>query len=371
MARACGTVVPTFVEVLIPDPTAQITAGFTHVRVYRSNSGSSGPWTEATTELTWIPLVSKVTIYDFVDPSGSKNYWYRWATYNPSTHALGPYSAAVRGTEDACLEVLSIDELKSFYLFGVNMTDDYNTPYPDALFVHYIRSAVSFLEMKLDISIRRRTILSEMHDWERESAREWLMLQLWRVPVISVERVRMVLPDGTTMRTFPKNWIHVQRDSGQLQLIPGGSVGPLGGQWAPIWSTWMTMARAVPDMLRIDYTAGFGPMPEGSYEWDPSGPEPDSVSNPNPEIEEVPGVIKDMVGKLAAFGPLNIAGDLLVGAGIASQSLSIDGLSQSIATTSSATNAGYGARLLQYQKELKDNYTACQRWARGPKLMAV
>ena len=41
------------------------------------------------------------------------------------------------------------------------------------------------------------------------------------------------------------------------------------------------------------------------------------------------------------------------GAGIASYSLGIDGLSQSISSTSSATNAGYGARILGYVDDLK------------------
>ena len=45
--------------------------------------------------------------------------------------------------------------------------------------------------------------------------------------------------------------------------------------------------------------------------------------------------------------------DLIAGAGIATQSTSLDGLSQSIATTASATNAGYGARLGQFERELK------------------
>ena len=39
-------------------------------------------------------------------------------------------------------------------------------------------------------------------------------------------------------------------------------------------------------------------------------------------------------------------------AGVSSQSLSIDGLSQSIGTTASATLAAYSARLIQYKKDI-------------------
>ena len=45
---------------------------------------------------------------------------------------------------------------------------------------------------------------------------------------------------------------------------------------------------------------------------------------------------------------------LIIGAGIANQSLSIDGLSQSIGTTSSAENSGYSARIKSYQTEIKE-----------------
>ena len=59
------------------------------------------------------------------------------------------------------------------------------------------------------------------------------------------------------------------------------------------------------------------------------------------------------IGKTAAINIFHIAGDLILGAGIASFSLGVDGLSQSISSTSSATNAGYGARILGYQDDIK------------------
>ena len=85
----------------------------------------------------------------------------------------------------------------------------------------------------------------------------------------------------------------------------------------------------IPDAISVDYVAGF-----------------DSTS--------IPDDIKHLIAMQAAIGPLNIAGDLLVGAGIASLSTSLPGLTQSINTTSSATNSGFGSRILEYQKEIKD-----------------
>lgn len=71
--------------------------------------------------------------------------------------------------------------------------------------------------------------------------------------------------------------------------------------------------------------------------------------------EDIPAVIMGIIGKFASIGVFNILGDIALGtAALASYSLSIDGLSQSISTTNSATNAAYGARILNYQKEVKE-----------------
>ena len=59
----------------------------------------------------------------------------------------------------------------------------------------------------------------------------------------------------------------------------------------------------------------------------------------------IPAELLDLAGKYAAGYPLNTAGDLVAGAGIASKSTNIDGAGTSVGTTSSATNAGYGARI--------------------------
>ena len=92
----------------------------------------------------------------------------------------------------------------------------------------------------------------------------------------------------------------------------------------------MQRFQYIPDYWRVQYITG----------WD---------------VDQMPMDLINLLGKLASFGPASIAGDLILGiAGVSGQSLSIDGLSQSISTTASATSAGYSARLLQYQKEIKE-----------------
>lgn len=66
----------------------------------------------------------------------------------------------------------------------------------------------------------------------------------------------------------------------------------------------------------------------------------------------IPSLILHAAGMYASMHILNVAGDIVVGAGLQSQSTGVDGLSQSFATTNSSTNAGFGARIIQYKKDL-------------------
>jgi hypothetical protein len=82
----------------------------------------------------------------------------------------------------------------------------------------------------------------------------------------------------------------------------------------------------MPQMIYVDYVAGY-------------------------KIGAVPEDIRNAVAKIASIDILGIAGDAIL-AGVASLSTGIDGLSESFSTTASATNATYGAHILQYQKEV-------------------
>ena len=74
----------------------------------------------------------------------------------------------------------------------------------------------------------------------------------------------------------------------------------------------------------------------------------------------------------ASLGVLDIAGDLVAGAGIASISIGVPGLNQSIGTTSSATNSGYGARIKSYSERMKEALPLLKRYyGKGSRLVVV
>jgi len=321
---------------------------YDQIKVHRSTTGKAGPYTEITGVGTRLVLAEDQVVYTYVDLVGGNSYWYRTTYFNSDTSAESDPSESWQGDGDSALSLLSADDLKTNYLFGLDLTDDDGTEYPDSLYEFFIRSAVSWLEHRLDIPIVPRVIVDERHDYFREDYNKYIWMQLNESPVISVEGARLVLPGEQVVQEFESDWIHVQKDSGQLQLVPGtGTAGSIllgaSGAYIPVI---YGNNRFIPDAFRVDYTAGFEPG-------------------------QVPPLILDVIGKKASFGPLNIAGDLLGGAGIASQAISIDGLSQSFNTTSSATNAGYGARLLQYSKEIKEVLPMLDRYYRGIRLTVV
>lgn len=70
------------------------------------------------------------------------------------------------------------------------------------------------------------------------------------------------------------------------------------------------------------------------------------------------------------FGDNNNS-DLIIGAGIANQSVSIDGVSQSIGTTQSAMFGGASARIQAYSDDLKDSLIPALRMRFGGLRMVV
>jgi hypothetical protein len=145
-----------------------------------------------------------------------------------------------------------------------------------------------------------------------------------------VNRVKIQFPLTEDLLEFDPTWYRIESASAQLNLFPTqGTFSSIllsqGGSFIPLVYSGI---EYVPHVLHVDYDAGF-------------------------KKGEVPHNILELIGMKAALGPLNIAGDLIAGAGIAQKTISLDGLSQSIGTTSSATNAGYGARILQYEKQIK------------------
>jgi hypothetical protein len=320
---------------------------YDRIKVYRASS-IDGTYAELTSVATRIHLQQGVELYLFDDTSGDPDYWYKTSYFNSGNSQETPLSQPAKGEQfDINSTILSVQQLKDVYLFGLDLTDDGGVAYPDIMFEWSIAFAIDWLEKELDIRIRPTVLTGERYDYFRADYIQWVTIKLRESPVISVESVKVIWPSDQEVITFDPTWIKLRKDSGQVNIIPtAGTLSQVvltgGGSFLPLLAAGRSW---IPDLYEIDFTAGFA---EG----------------------ELPMDLRELIGKKASFGPLNVAGDLLGGAGIASQSIGIDGLSQSYNTTSSATNAGYGARILQYEREIKEQLPMARRYYKGIRLLA-
>lgn len=321
---------------------ADVAKVFDRIMVYRSTEGKAGPFLPITTRATSLAINANQTVYEYEDLNGDESYYYCLQYLNVQTGAVSGLSDAQMGSGNAYLGIISVDQLKTNYLFGVDLTDPQGNPIPESFFTFFLASAASWVEKQLDIPLVPTSVVDERHDWTQTQRTSYSWIQLDRHPVISVDSVRIAYPGQPLSDVLPPQWVVLDKDKGSVQLVPGGASSFAFnngmGLGAYPWS--MGPARYIPNFYSVTYSAGFLP-------------------------NQCPPEIADLVGMTAAIPVLDVAGDLLGGAGIASQSISIDGLSQSINTTSSPMYSGYGARVNLYNDGIKEKIAVLRQYYRG------
>lgn len=231
---------------------------------------------------------------------------------------------------------LSAVEVKSLFLFGIPIYDPANpkTFIPDETFDFYIQAAQDEIENYLTLKIGRLAY-KENRDFVFDDWISWGFVPV-TYPVVKPVKLQGFM--NTTLQVdYPEQWLSSKQQSPgedlysrQVNLVPiTGAANVLTGN-----SIYVGVApyigyfgnKQIPNYWEMTYITGF---------------------------HKVPNDIAYAIGKLATIGILNILGDIPpIGAGIASKSVSIDGLSQSVSSTQSATNAAYGARIGEYKKDL-------------------
>jgi len=325
-------------------PIATVMERYAEIEVDRSAT-QSGPWTTVKT----ISLLAGHQFYEYTDTPTDNHVYYRVRYTEAVLGDASSYSAVLSASheeEEALL--ISVDELKELYLFGADLTDDDGTPFPRRMFEHYIKAGADWLSKELDIPLVPVEILDEVHDHYARDYSRWGYFQLQKYPVINVREVNFQYPSMRKSVLINNDWIVTAEggQSGVIQIVPGqGGIADvllIPGALMPMWSG---RSGRVPGIWHFKYRAGF-------------------------EIGLLPPDLKHIIGMWASIGVLNIAGDLIAGAGIATKSVSLPGLSQNIGTTSSATNSGYGARIIEYQKEIKQMLPNLRRfYGKGTRLV--
>lgn len=230
--------------------------------------------------------------------------------------------------------LMDVERLKNTYLFGVHVTDASDgQELPEEAYQKFLDDAISFMEHFLDISIAPVRGFQEFIDYRRNEYVDFGYMELSNYPVQNIQAIDLVYyrdNDNTPIvaQNIPNNWIRLDNHSGVIRLMPSTRFpAPLQVDGGTAFYPELLGAAIIPHAWRITYDYGFG-----------SG--------------EVPVLLNTAIGMMASIMTLIPAGHLILGAGIASNSISLDGLSQSINTTQSAENSGFSATMGDYKKLL-------------------
>lgn len=324
-------------------------------------------------------------------------------------------------------DIITVDLLKKTVLVGIDLTDDAGNPFPDEMFEETIEQAISLIEEELEINIEPFKTTGERHDLYNDQRRAWHSNQLDKRPLKSVDALQISYGNYTPV-DIPDAWLNISSpETSTVALIPTAeSIGTFSfNNVLPLLIDPISNIGAysrVPAYFKYDYTSGFTMLeqtitiPQNSDQVididlgekvidkprfifdivdDGNGNVVGSTPTVKPfglsdtkysvkisatpllgdatitvKIHTVPPLLVKAILYTAAMLPLDTAGDLLAGAGVGQFSLSVDGLSQNIATTSSATSAGYGAKILSYKDQLKTAVATLKKKYKPSKIAA-
>lgn len=224
---------------------------------------------------------------------------------------------------DRFAPLVTVKNIKERYLHGIDLKDANGKQLKNSTIAFFIDSIISYLEHELEITITPTTY-SEDHDYRFEEYQSWSFIQLKHKPVIEIKKLQLRVEKNTTFVNIPNEWLRLQNHTGQIQIAPtSGALSEFNLGNNTFLPRLMVFNADWPSFFNIEFIAGF-------------------------EQDKIPFIINHLIGLLTAVEVLNIAGDLILGAGIAAGSISLDGLSQSVTSTASSGTPGYAGRVKSY-----------------------
>lgn len=308
----------------------------------------------------------------------------------------------------------TVDWLKSTFLLGVDLTLDDGSAYPAEIFETSLKQAERAVSDELGLVFNPQQF-RERHDKEPDMVGGWYPLRTRYRPIIDIEKVEIIYGRSKTSAELPPQWANVTEPmAGQVHLVPiaegSSSYIMAGGMPVILGLGGLSAEYYIPAYFQLQYNAGF-PLYSGSvtlsagqtsvtvdlnreftdqYEATATATGATisiqknfdslvlSIDNALQQdltitwkVDTLPSDIARAVALKASLLTLDVAGDLIAGAGLASVSTSMDGLSQNINTTASATNSGYGARVLQFTKEYKELISTLRATYRSMNIFAL
>ena len=243
--------------------------------------------------------------------------------------------------------ILTPDDFRYTYLWGTDFKATNGSMFTDEQVQYFIDAATAEMERRLNITIKKRRIKCEdiiekehlvkgvdydveetPYDFAYRKIQRYGMIQTKQRPILNVTRCTLINKQEPDVNLLPS--VVPDKKNGVLKFLKR--------PYKPS-DTWMGISESISRygqetfnnhlFYAVDYDAGF----ETS--------------------DDVPKDLRHNIGLMIAISLLNVIGDGLM-AGFSSSSLSMDGVSESFSSTQSATSATFGARIMEYKKELDD-----------------
>ena len=202
---------------------------------------------------------------------------------------------------------LNPTELKQLYLYGIKIQAKDGTEISESTWLMYIKSAQEQIEKFFGIKLFRQ-IISEDISFYRDEFEQFGFIRT-NYPVVSPKYLGGFI--GTIKQIeYPTEWLSSKKTNDgysynrQLYIVPNYSAAKTGSLVYNGVIPYLGILgySQIPNYWTVNYVTGYTKLPMD---------------------------LVNLIGMLATIGPLGIAGDLILSPGVSSQSLGIDGLSQS------------------------------------------
>lgn len=245
-------------------------------------------------------------------------------------------------------------ELKTLYFYGIDIVNQQGTQLDDVSLETYIRQAQEEIEQYLSIKLIPQ-VIQETGDYYRDEFRGTGFVKTEYIVNKALELDGYI--GEQKQLSYPEAWLTENKSNGvgttrQIIVVPNSNVNTMSinaGLFAGATIPYLGLvnSNSIGSYWHKKYITGF-------------------------PFDSMPYILLDLVGKYASIRVFNMLGDIVLGtAGVANMSLSLDGLSQSIGTTASATAAAYSARIIQYMKEIKESLSQLKGVYRGIALTSI
>ena len=230
---------------------------------------------------------------------------------------------------------VSPDEVLETYFFGIKLIGKDGQTLSNQVIRNFIQVATEDVEDLLSIKVLPQ-IVSEDKDFWLDEWTAWGYIRV-AYPVKKPYDLKGYINDVVQI-TYPQEWLSTRKSSEEtyfrnLYLVPtNGTATTNSAIFSGVTPHLGFFGnKQIPNYWRVVYCTGFSKMPKD---------------------------LLNYIGKLASIDLFNIAGDMILDPGIGSQSIGIDGLSQSVSTVRSGKDSIYGARITSYSKEIEQQRVA-------------